>query len=173
MTTSLTVRPSSAGRTIVEFPQVQNVFADFDVLTNEIAKRAFGFFEQRNRADGLDMDDWFRAESEMLRPMPIELIETDANYSIRAEVPGFEAKDIEVRVEPTSIYIHGKSEQKKEEKKGKEVKYSEVSSNELCRRIDLPTSIDTEKVTAQVANGVLELTMPKAAPPKMIPVKAA
>jgi HSP20 family molecular chaperone IbpA len=37
---------------------------------------------------------------------------------------GFDAKDLSVRAERNSVYIHGKSEQKKEEKKGKDVKYS-------------------------------------------------
>ena len=138
MPTSLAVKPSTAGRSLIEFPQTRSIFEDFEALTNTIAQRAFGFFQQRGSADGWDLDDWVRAESELLKPVPIEMSESDDGYTIRAEVPGFDVKDLNVRVEPNSIYIHGKSEQKKEEKKGKEVTYSEVSANELSRRIDLP-----------------------------------
>ncbi len=173
MSTSLAMKPQAAGRSMIEFPQTLNTFAYLDSLTNAIAQRAFGFFEQRGMADGRDLDDWFRAESDLLKPVPIEISESTDGYTIRAEVPGFEAKDLNVRVEPDCLFIHGKSEQKKEEKKGKEVKYSEVSATELCRRIDLPSSVNPDKVSAQLANGVLELNLPKAAPPKTIEVKVA
>jgi HSP20 family protein len=99
--------------------------------------------------------------------------ESDDTYNIRAEVPGFDAKDLTIQAEPNSIYIHGKAEEKKEEKAGKEIKYSEVSANELSRRIDLPSSINPEKASAQLTKGVLELTLPKAAPPKKLEVKVA
>ncbi len=172
MPTSLAVKPSATGRTIIKFPQIGNVFEDFEAIANAIAQRAFDMFQSRG-TNGLDLDDWFRAETELLKPMPIEMSEADDGYTLRAEVPGFGAKDLDVRVEGSSIYIHGKSEQKKEEKKGKEVKYSEVSANELCRRIDLPSAINPDKVSATLTNGVLELNLPKATPPKTIEVKAA
>jgi HSP20 family protein len=158
---------------MIESPQTRNIFEDFEALTNAITQRAFGLFQQRGGADGLDLEDWFRAEAELLKPVPIEISESNDTYTIRAEVPGFDAKDLTIRAEGNSVYIHGKSEHKKEEKKGKEVKYSEVSATELSRRIDLPSSIDLDKVSAHLAKGVLELTLPKAALPKKIEVKAA
>jgi HSP20 family protein len=170
MSTSITVKPSTERKTMVAFPQTRDIFNDFETLTNEIARRAFGFFQNRGSADGRDLDDWFRAESELLKPTLIEMSESDTSYTVRAEVPGFEVKDLNVRVNPNSVYIHGKREQKKE---GKQVKYSEVSASELCRSIDLPSSINPDKVDAHLTNGVLELTLSKAAPPKKIEVKSA
>ncbi len=173
MPTSLTVRPSTSGRTAIEFPLVRNFFTDMEAITNRIAQRAFSLFQERGAFDGMDWDDWFRAETELLKPVPIEMSETADSYTIRAEVPGFDVKDLTVQAEPNSIYIHGKTEKKKEEKKGEEIKYSEVSANELARRIDLPTSINPEKASAQLTNGVLELTLPKADSPKKLEVKVA
>ncbi len=172
MSTSIAVKPSTASISTVKVPQTRDAFAEFEAITNAIAQRAFGFFRQRG-TDGQDSDDWFRAESELLKPVLIEISESDDSYTVRAEVPGFEAKDINVQAEGNSIYIHGKNEQKKEEKKGKEVKYSEVSATEFARRIALPNSINSEKASANLANGVLELTLPKAMPPKKVEVKAA
>jgi HSP20 family protein len=171
MSTSIVVKPGTASVNKVEFSRTRDVFEDFEAITKAIAQRAFGFFQQRG-TDGRDSEDWFRAESELLKPVPIELSESGDSFTIRAEVPGFDAKDLSVRTEGNSVYIHGKTEQKKEEKKGK-VKYSEVSATQLCRRIDLPSFINSEKASANLANGVLELTLPKAAPPKRIEVKAA
>jgi len=173
MSISLAVRPIATGRTTIAFPQISNIIEDFDALSNAIAQRAFGFFQQRGGGNGLDRDDWLRAESELLKPVPIEMSETKDSYTIHAEVPGFDAKDLTIQAEPNCICIHGKKEQKKEEKTGKEVTYSEVTANELYRRIDMPSSINSDKVSAHLVNGVLELTLPKAAPPKSIEVKAA
>lgn len=103
----------------------------------------------------------------------MELSESDKDFTVKAEVPGFSIKDLTVSAEPNSILIHGKKEQTKEEKDGKKVRYSEVSSSEICRRIDLPASINPDKVSATLNNGVLELNISKAAPPKTIEVKAA
>jgi HSP20 family protein len=123
---------------MIEFPQTRNLFEDFEALTKAITQRAFGLFQRRGGTDGRDLEDWFRAEAELLKPVPIEISESNEAYTVRAEVPGFDAKDLSIHVEGNSVYIHGKNEQKKEEKKGKEVKYSEVSATELSRRIDLP-----------------------------------
>ena len=75
--------------------------------------------------------------------------------------------------EPDFVYIRGKSEQKKQEKKDGEIKYQEQSTTTLCRRIALPRSVDPEKATARLTGGVLEVSLPKAAPPKTIEVKTA
>lgn len=173
MSTAIAVKPSVSNKTLVEFPQIRNVFEDMEAITKRIAQRAFNFFEERGSWDGRDTDDWFRAEAELLKPVPIELSESNDGFTIRAEVPGFDAKDLTVQAEPTSVYIHGKSEQKKVEKKGEEVKFSEVLANEVIRRIDLPRSINPEKATARLTNGVLELVLPKTAPPKTLEVKVA
>jgi HSP20 family molecular chaperone IbpA len=82
-------------------------------------------------------------------------------------VPGFDAKDLTIRAGQNSICIHGKNEQKKEQKKDKETKYTEVSSQEFCRRIDLPLAIDPSKVSAHLGNGVLKLDLQKAAAKKL------
>lgn len=173
MPTSLIVQPKTSGRSLIEFPPVRSLFEEMESLTNRIAQRAFELFQQRGAFDGEDWNDWFRAESELLKAIPIEIGETDDSFSIRAEVPGFDAKEITVQAEPNSIYIHGKVERKKESEKGAEVKYSEVSAKEMSRRVDLPRTIDPEKATATVNNGILELTLPKSAPPKTVEVKAA
>jgi HSP20 family protein len=172
MSTSLAIQPSTTDRIKIQTSPTLDFFQECEALSNAIAQRAFGLFQQRG-TDGHDWDDWFRAESELLKSMPIEMSESDEAYTIRAEVPGFEAKDLKIRVEPGSVSIHGKSDQKKVEKKGKEIKYSEVQASELCRCIDLPTSVNSGKASAQLTIGVLELILPKAVPQKTIEVKAA
>ena len=50
--------------------------------------------------------------------------------------------------------------------------YSESYADEILRVIDLPVPVDAAKVTATLKDGVLELQMPKAAPPKKVTVQA-
>jgi len=66
--------------------------------------------------------------------------------------------------------ISGKRETKKEEKKGETV-YSESCSNQIMRLVDLPAEVETGKVTATLKNGVLELSLPKAAKARSIRVE--
>ena len=102
----------------------------------------------------------------------MSLVETDDSLEVKAEVPGFNEKEIEVSVEPRRLTITGKreTETKKEEKKSKTV-YSEFCSNQILRIVDLPASVDAEKTIATLKNGVLQLTMPKVAKAKTLEIK--
>jgi HSP20 family protein len=138
-------------------------------LSNAIAHRAFELFNGRGRADGHDLEDWFRAESEILHPVHLDLAESADAFTVRAEVPGFSAKELEVGVETHRLTISGKRESS-EEHTNKKTIYKEQCSNQIYRAIDLPAEVDTSKVTATLKNGVLELSMPKAAKAKKVQI---
>jgi HSP20 family protein len=69
------------------------------------------------------------------------------------------------------LTIAGKRESEKEEKKGEIVSASTCCSDQLLRIVDLPTEIETDKVTATLKNGVLNLTMPKVAKARSIKIQ--
>jgi len=140
-------------------------------LHNKIAQRAFSMFEGNGGINGRDLEDWLSAETEFLAPVPLELSETDTELAVRAQVPGFTEKELEIVAEPGRLFITGKTEKKSEEKKKKTL-YSEISSNEIFRAVALPAEIDPEKVSAVLKNGVLEVSMYKAKPAKKVPVMA-
>ena len=95
MSTAIATKPNMSSKTTIQFPQTMNFLDELEALSQETARRAFSFFQQRGRGDGWDLDDWFRAEAELLRPVPIEMSESDESYTIRAEVPGFDAKNLQ------------------------------------------------------------------------------
>ena len=138
-----------------------DLFDRIQELSNSIARRAFEIFEGRGRADGHDLGDWFRAESEFLHPVHLDIAESDDALTVHAEVPGFSAKELEVSVEPHRLTISGKRETSKERTSKKTI-YTEQCSNQIYRSIDLPAEVDTSKVAATLKDGVLELSMPKA-----------
>ena len=148
------------------------LFADFDKLFNDISKRAFELFEGNGSVFGHDLEHWFQAERELLHPVHVEVTEKDGAVTINAEVPGFSEKDIEVNLEPRRLTITGKRESK-EQRKDKNTIYTDQCSNQILRVVDLPIEVDTTKASATLKNGILELTVPKAAPAKKITISSA
>ncbi len=138
-------------------------------LQQSIARRAFDLFTWSGFTEGHDLDDWLKAESELLQPVPLEVTETDDEVMVRAEVPGFTEKDMQVKVDAHRVFITGKREESSEKKKGKTI-YAERQSNEICREFDLPAEIDPEKVTAELKDGVLEISLVKRAPSKIVAI---
>jgi HSP20 family molecular chaperone IbpA len=63
-----------------------------------IAERAYEVYQSRGGDHGADQDDWFRAEHEVLHPLTIERDVTDSAFRFTAQLPGFDAKDLEVAV---------------------------------------------------------------------------
>jgi HSP20 family protein len=139
-------------------------------LFNSITRRAFEIFDGRGRADGHDLEDWFRAESELLHPVHLDIAESDDALTVHAEVPGFSAKELEIGVEPHRLTISGKRETSKERTSKKTI-YTEQCSSQIFRIIDLPTEVDSSKVTATLTDGVLELSMPKVAKAQKVRVE--
>ncbi len=144
-------------------------------IRKEIAHRAFEIFERDGHSIGHDLDNWFQAEAELLRPVRVSITESDEALKIQAEVPGFNANELEVSLEPRRLTISGKQETSKEDKKKGKTIYQEQSSSELLRVIELPAEVNAGKSTATLRNGVLEVSAPKAVQMKAsrIEVKAA
>ena len=140
-------------------------------LTDKIALRAFSMFVRNGRIQGHDLEDWLKAETEFLAPVPVELCETDMELAVRAKVPGFTEKELEIVIEPERLFITGKTE-KKSEGNEKQTLFSEISSNEIFRTIALPAEIDPEKAAAVLKNGVLDISMHKVKPAQKVPVMA-
>jgi len=151
-------------------------FEKFDEIYDSIARRAFEIFAG-NGWWGHDLENWFKAEAELLHPMHVNLGEKDGTLTLQAEVPGFTAKDLEIRLEPRSLTISGKRETSEETKKGGKIVSQEYCSDQILRVIPLPAEVDPQKVTATLKDGILKMQMPKGAQPAdtrvRIEVKAA
>ncbi len=115
------------------------------------------------------LGDWGGSKSPGL-----EILKGENSYQVRAELPGVEEADLNVRVEDGHLVIAG--ERKVEENQDYKVSYTELSSYQRFeRRLKLAREIDTEKVAAALKNGVLtvELPLSEARKPKKIAVNAA
>ena len=105
-----------------------------------------------------------------MRRVPVEIKEADSQITVRAEVPGFAANEINVSVEPQRLVISGKSEKTTEDQK-EQTLLSEIRSNQFCRELRLPAEVDPAKTTAVLKDGVLELGLSKVAESKAVNVE--
>jgi HSP20 family protein len=104
----------------------------------------------------------------------INATEDRENYYIRAELPGIKAEELDISVTGNSLSLSGERKIPAEDEK---VKYHrrEREAGQFSRMITLPSQIDSTKVEARCADGILTVVLPKAesAKPKQISVKAA
>jgi len=148
-------------QTSMKLVEPVGLFKRIERLHQVIARRAFEMFEGDGGIFGRELDHWFKAEAELLHPVHVQVSESGDTVELRAEVPGFTPKELEVSVEAKHVTISGKRESNEERKEGKTV-YKETCSNEILRVVDLPAEVDAARATATLKNGVLNLTAPKA-----------
>jgi HSP20 family protein len=151
--------------------ETQNAVDRFQQVFDSIEKRAFEIFNNNGRWFGRDLSDWLQAESEILHPVHLEIAETEEALTVRAEVPGFTVKELDIHVEGNRVTIVGKHESKQESTKGKTI-YSERCAKEIFRSVELPTDVDGAKVSATLKDGVLNLELPKAPHAKNVRIEA-
>ncbi len=169
-----TLGPTTAP-VVVSMPETESlVERTLREIRNAVEHRAYELAQYRNFYPGGELDDWYRAESELLRFVPIEIIDEENNLQVIAETPGFDANDIEIQVEPRRLLIRGETEQTRETSNGG-VAYSERQGQQMFRVVNLPTHVDSNQARASVSNGVLQVTLPKAEinKSKRVQVKAA
>lgn len=106
----------------------------------------------------------------------MDLVEKESGYEITAELPGLDEKNVEIRLSNHTLTIKGEKDEQKEETQ-KDYHLSERRYGSFQRTFRLPEGIDTNKIDASFAKGVLMVKLPKTAEAqkaeKKIPIKAA
>lgn len=125
-------------------------------IRDVIAHRAYEFFEARGYKHGNDLEDWFRAESELLQPLKIDTWKAEQELLITAEIPGFRPEEIKIGIEPRRVIIWGKLDPKP----GWPDAYPKRGSVSLFQAVELPAKVDTSKASASFADGLLKLDLP-------------
>jgi len=102
-----------------------------------------------------------------------DVLEEKDAVKILMELPGLTANDVKLSLENNLLSIRGEKKQQAEERTERVHRY-ERSYGVFERSFALPTTVDSEKVSATFQNGILTVTVPKAerARPREIPVQA-
>jgi HSP20 family protein len=134
---------------------------DFDGLFNRLVMGSSSGNDLAGTANGF------------VPPIEVRFDNQDNKYHMRAAIPGFEPDEIQLNLQGNRLTISGEHESKRE-KKDSDYMHREFSYESFERTIVLPENVDTEKLTAELNNGMLEITVPvsAAALPKKIEVKS-
>ena len=106
-------------------------------------------------------------------PIKVDVVETDAAYVVKAEMPGVNKDEIQVSIEGDVVTIGAEVKRESETKDGERVIRTERYSGSVYRAFTLPVEIDEAASTAKYENGVLELTLAKkpAAPGRKLTIQ--
>jgi HSP20 family protein len=121
-----------------------SIMPEFDVLTR--------FF------DDLELPRVFRRDGGVVPAF--DIAETDTEYTITGEIPGIEAKDLNVTYANGMLQISGEK-RKEEEKKDERFYRLEREYGAFHRDFCLPEDVKEDKVEAMYRDGVLRITLPK------------
>ena len=144
----------------------------------DVARGDNPFFSLQRQIERL-FDDFTRGfptlgngKMELLPSM--DVTETDKEIEITAELPGLEEKDVQINVADNLLTIRGEKQAEREEK-DKNYRLVERSYGSFERTLELPKGVDADAIKANIAKGVLTVTVPKPVPAqaKKIEVKAA
>ncbi len=102
----------------------------------------------------------------------VDILESEDAVTLRADVPDVKTEDIDIRVENGTLTMKGHRKfQRDENIKG--YHRIERSYGDFVRTFAVPTSVETDKVSAEYKNGVLTITLPKkeTAKPRQVKVE--
>jgi len=134
--------------------------AELQQIQSAIARRAYELFEARNCEHGHDWEDWFQAESELLRPVSVAMSERPDSFSIRANILGFAGAELKVSIEAQSIAIVGRKDVSPAAATD-EAAPTDSYPDLILRLIPLPAEIDPEGAAVELQSGVLRFELPK------------
>jgi HSP20 family protein len=164
-----------ASATLLSWQNPEDLRREMQQVELAIARRAHELFEARGCEHGHDLEDWFRAESELLRPVSVTISESEDRITIRANVLGFGPNELKVSIEPRRITILGEKEpsatKSAERKTGpsagpdKILQVIDLGTEDLAT--DLANEVTPENAVVEWLGGLLKFELPKVAKPKI------
>lgn len=127
--------------------QVNRLFRDFET----------GFFQSPFYRD---VDNFLRRDADFPVMPALDIVEKDNIFELTAELPGLDAKNIELSLSDDVLTIKGEKKEEKEEKT-KDRYVSERRYGSFRRAVQVPAGIDAGKIEANYASGVLTVKLPK------------
>lgn len=145
--------------------QLWNPFQEFENMLERYSKSGMSNVGKQLNTD-LSFADWSPS---------VDIEEQDENYVIKADLPGVDKKDIEVKLDNGVLSIRGEKQTEKETGKGTKKHRTERFHGSFARSFTLPDAVKADKVDAAYKDGVLSLTIPKEeeSKPKSIEIKVS
>ena len=145
--------------------QLWNPFEEFENL-----------LDRYNKSGGKNLSKHYDTDMSFADWAPsVDIEEAEDKYVIKADLPGVDKKDIDVKLENGVLSIRGEKQTEKETGKGSKRHRTERFHGTFARSFTLPEAVKSDKVDASYKDGVLLLEIPKAeeAKPKSINIKVS
>lgn len=132
------------------------------------------FSDRLNRIFADESTRTFRDDAYGAWIPPVDIFEKGDNLVIRAELPGVQKDDIDVRIENGILSLRGERKRQSDVDEAGAYRLERVYGS-FSRSFALPTTVNSSKVTAMFKDGILEISVPKSeeAKPKRVEIDAA
>ncbi|HXA57178.1 MAG TPA: Hsp20/alpha crystallin family protein [Candidatus Acidoferrum sp.] len=142
--------------TITRWGRIPNHISTLQDQVNKLLESTF-----HNQSENPAITTWSPA---------VDIYETENELVLKADLPGFNEKDIDVRVENNMLTLRGERQFEKQVKQDNYLRV-ERTYGSFSRSFSLPNTVNTETITAGYENGVLSVQLPKRAESKPKQVK--
>ena len=144
-----------------------------NLVNDSIARRAFQVFEAHSSEPGHEVDDWFHAAYQIIKPLDCGVLALDDEISVTTDLSGFEqGAEVELFVEPHRIVLRGR-----EAAHGRvalpDYREHAMPCNVVLRSLALGALIDPARAAARFNGCALQISLPKVAPTRRALAQAA
>ncbi len=109
-----------------------------------------------------DMMPMVRGMGGVFTSFPIDIKENETDYTAEMNVPGFKKEDIDISIDNGIMTIKSAKEENVEKKEEGKYILRERSVSNMSRSFHIPENVDVSKIEANMEDGVLKVTLPKA-----------
>lgn len=124
-----------------------------EAIQRSIALRAYDVYQSRGRSHGNDLQDWFAAEHELVKPENVHISDAGRELRMSAGVRGFSAADLQIGVSRRRFIVWGEASRH----------LDGCPPARMLGEIDLPAEISPSTASATLSGGILEVHADKVA----------
>ena len=124
---------------------------ELNSIQNEMNRLFDTFFDTPGQSSGGGVRRWIP---------PMDLVETDEHFVLRADLPGLDENDVKIEVQDKVLTLSGERRFEQEAKKNGYFRV-ERGSGSFSRSLTLPEGVDPDGIAASFDRGVLEIRIPK------------
>ncbi|MDR1993824.1 MAG: Hsp20/alpha crystallin family protein [Nitrososphaerota archaeon] len=143
----------------------RDIHRDFNRMLNQFQRDFEDFWGISSRV-GRDVSSKARASIAPFTGLGVPFVDLEdqgKNYRLTAELPGFKKEDIQIDLTEDSVMINAKKTHVEDQKNKTYVRH-ERSAQTFCRKIHLPEPIRSDDASANLSQGILEISLPKKIP---------
>ena len=134
-------------------PRLYGTHTAFAPLTNDLE----GLFRAFNELSPTESEKTATAYA-----APLDIYEHEDRFEVSLDLPGIRREDVKLALENQTLVISGeRAAQAVTESQSKNYRRTERWTGAFSRTLQLPTTVDTARIDAKLADGVLKLTLPK------------